>query len=217
MRSAPSSRITSPLRNRLPMMCPTSAAYSSGIPSRRGNGTPSPRPCSTSGRESIDHRCVEYPWRQSSSLLTPLRASSRATGNVSPTTPLFDAAYAACPICPSNAAIDAVLIITPRSPSASGNGIEPAHFSGGEPDHVERADQIDLDHAVECVQRHWPIAADHPSRGADAGTIDQNPGRPVKPPRAPPPSPPQPRRRRSHRSLSRRRRSPRPAPLPPCH
>jgi hypothetical protein len=50
----------------------------------------------------------------------PNFASSRATGNVMPTTPAFDAEYAACPICPSNAAIDAVVTITPRSPPASG-------------------------------------------------------------------------------------------------
>ena len=41
-----------------------------------------------------------------------------AIGRVMPTTPALDAPYAACPIWPSNAATDAVLIITPRSPSA---------------------------------------------------------------------------------------------------
>src|SRR5581483_3560783 len=47
-------------------------------------------------------------------------ARSRAIGSVMPTTPPFDAEYAAWPICPSNAAADAVLITTPRSPSAFG-------------------------------------------------------------------------------------------------
>ena len=47
----------------------------------------------------------------------PKRASSRAIGRVMPTTPPFDAEYAACPIWPSYAATEAVLTITPRSPS----------------------------------------------------------------------------------------------------
>ncbi len=46
---------------------------------------------------------------------------SRAAGSVSPTTPLFEAAYATWPICPSQAAIEAVLTHTPRSPSPSGS------------------------------------------------------------------------------------------------
>ena len=48
----------------------------------------------------------------------PMRANSRASGSIMPTTPPFDAEYAAWPIWPSNAAIDAVLTMTPRSPSA---------------------------------------------------------------------------------------------------
>ena len=51
---------------------------------------------------------------------TPMRANSRAIGSVMPTTPPFDAEYAAWPIWPSNAAIDAVFTITPRSPSSPG-------------------------------------------------------------------------------------------------
>ena len=41
-------------------------------------------------------------------------------GSVIDTIPPFEAEYAAWPICPSKAATDAVLTITPRSPSASG-------------------------------------------------------------------------------------------------
>ena len=44
-------------------------------------------------------------------------ARSRAIGSVMPTTPPFEAEYAAWPIWPSYAATDAVLMITPRSPS----------------------------------------------------------------------------------------------------
>ena len=46
---------------------------------------------------------------------------SRATGSVSPTRPPLDAAYAAWPIWPSNAATDDDLTIAPRSPEASGS------------------------------------------------------------------------------------------------
>ncbi len=46
------------------------------------------------------------------------RARSRATGRVSETTPPLEALYAAWPIWPSNAAIEAVLTITPRSSSS---------------------------------------------------------------------------------------------------
>src|SRR6478735_681510 len=51
----------------------------------------------------------------------PDAARSRATGSVRPTRPPFEAAYAAWPICPSNAATDDTLTIAPRSPAASGS------------------------------------------------------------------------------------------------
>lgn len=46
-------------------------------------------------------------------------ARSRAIGNVMPTTPPFDAEYAAWPIWPSKAATDAVFTMTPRSSPSS--------------------------------------------------------------------------------------------------
>src|SRR4249919_1145694 len=49
---------------------------------------------------------------------TPMRPNSRAIGSVMPTTPPFEAEYAAWPIWPSKAATEAVLTITPRSPSS---------------------------------------------------------------------------------------------------
>ena len=51
----------------------------------------------------------------------PAAERSRAAVSVSATTPPFDAEYAAWPIWPSYAATDAVLTITPRSPSSSGS------------------------------------------------------------------------------------------------
>ena len=60
----------------------------------------------------------------------PNLPKSRAIGNVIPTTPALLAEYAAWPICPSNAATDAVFTITPLSPvsgSASFCDIARAH------------------------------------------------------------------------------------------
>src|SRR3954470_20156910 len=97
-------------------MCRARAAYSVGDPSRAGCGTCLPsdsragsgRPASI-GVSMIPGAIVHT--RMS------LSARSRAIGSVMPTTPPFDALYAAWPICPSNAATDAVLTMTPRSPS----------------------------------------------------------------------------------------------------
>ena len=50
----------------------------------------------------------------------PYGARSRATGRVNPITPALLALYAACPICPCQAAPDDVFTITPRSPSSPG-------------------------------------------------------------------------------------------------
>jgi hypothetical protein len=49
IRSAPSSRITSPFRKPLRTICSTSAAYSDGRPRRDGKGMPAPRLACTSG------------------------------------------------------------------------------------------------------------------------------------------------------------------------
>ena len=57
-------------------------------------------------------------WNNPGAMVTTRMASdarSRAIGSVMPTMPPLDAEYAAWPICPSNAAIDAVLTMTPRS------------------------------------------------------------------------------------------------------
>src|SRR4026207_326949 len=73
----------------------------------------------------------------------PDAARSRATGSVSPTRPPFDAAYAAWPICPSNAATDDTLTIAPRSPA--GAGLVGAQRGGADADGVERAIQVARD------------------------------------------------------------------------
>jgi hypothetical protein len=58
--------------------------------------------------------------------------------------------------------------------------IELHHSRRGQPQQVEAANQIDADHPLECGQRHRPFASDDPTRGADAGTVHQDPRRPVR-------------------------------------
>src|SRR5213594_1928035 len=116
---APSSRIVSPFSITLVMMWQASAAYSSGWPSRDGNGTCLASEART-GSGSVPSRGVSKIPGAIVTTRTPSSARSRATGRVMPTMPPLDAEYAAWPICPSNAATEAVLMTTPRSPSRLG-------------------------------------------------------------------------------------------------
>src|SRR6185312_16957134 len=119
IRIAPSRRMASPLSISLRTISATSDAYSAGRPNRGGNGTILPSDsCTSLGRLPI----IGVSKRPGAMVTTrmPLRASSRAIGSVRPTSPPFDALYAACPICPSYAATDAVKTITPRSPPPLG-------------------------------------------------------------------------------------------------
>ena len=53
------------------------------------------------------------------------------------------------------------------------------HGGGGEPHHVEAADQVDADDLLEIFQRHRPVAADDALGRPDAGAIDQDARRPM--------------------------------------
>jgi alpha-methylacyl-CoA racemase len=55
-----------------------------------------------------------------------------------------------------------------------------AHPVGGQPDHVERPDQVDLDHPGEGLQRERSVLAGGPGRGADARAVDHDPGYPAR-------------------------------------
>ena len=48
------------------------------------------------------------------------------------------------------------------------------HLRRRKPQHVEGADQVDLDHPVEIGKRHRAVAADHALGDADAGAVDQH-------------------------------------------
>ena len=52
------------------------------------------------------------------------------------------------------------------------------HGLGGQPQHVEGADQVDLDHRAEGLQRQQPALADHPARRGHPGAVDRDPQRP---------------------------------------
>ena len=54
--------------------------------------------------------------------------------------------------------------------------VEHRHIGRGETQQVERADQVDADHALEGSKRHGPVASDDAARGADAGAVDQDAG-----------------------------------------
>src|SRR6185295_124020 len=117
IRIAPSSRIVSPFSITFSTMCRTSAANSAGRPSRDGNGICAASACRTGSGAIASMGVSKVPGAIVHTRI-PSEARSRAIGNVMPTTPPFDAEYAAWPIWPSNAAIDAVLTTTPRSPSS---------------------------------------------------------------------------------------------------
>ncbi len=71
----------------------------------------------------------------------PLMASSLAIGRVIPTIPPLEALYAACPICPSKAATEAVLI---DDSTLLLIRFIFDHFFSRKPDYVKCTDQIDL-------------------------------------------------------------------------
>src|SRR3954447_13473612 len=98
------------------MMCRARPAYSVGLPSRAGCGTCLPSDSRAGSGRPASMGVSMIPGAMVQTRIS-LSARSRAIGNVMPTTPPFDALYAAWPICPSNAATDAVLTMTPRSPS----------------------------------------------------------------------------------------------------
>ena len=95
-------------------MCTASAPYSSGSPRRAGCGTCLPSDCCASSGSDPSSGVLNRPGAMVTTRMNS-RERSRAIGTVMPTTPPLDAEYAAWPIWPSNAATEAVLMMTPRS------------------------------------------------------------------------------------------------------
>jgi hypothetical protein len=62
---------------------------------------------------------------------------------------------------------------------AVGEGLQRLHGGGGEPHHVETADQVDADDLLVILQRHRPVAADDALGRSYAGAIDQDARRAV--------------------------------------
>ena len=90
IRSAPSSRIVSPLSIRFSTMWQASCAYSAGWPRRRGNGTPAPSAARCSSGSAASSGVSNRP---GAIVLTriPYWLRSRAAGSVMPTTPPLEA------------------------------------------------------------------------------------------------------------------------------
>ncbi len=79
--------------------------------------------------------------------------------------------------------------MTPRSSSLNHlDRVLSAYPRRRQPDHVEGADQVDPDGALERLQLNGPVAAHYPARGADPGAIDKDASGPMQR-RALPPSP----------------------------
>ena len=93
---------------------------------------------------------------------------------------------------------------------ALGVGLVAEHRRGGEPQHVERADQVHVDDGLERVEAVRPALASRALRPADPRAADRDPqlARGLRRPRRP-------RRRRSRRTATNRRRA-RPASARPC-
>ena len=142
MRSAPSRRMTSPLSIGLSTMCATSAAYSSGRPSRLGCGTCAPRPLGRLGQSG--HIGVRI--NPGAMVITrmALSARSRAALKVNDQRPPW------WPRRPPGRPAR-------RTPRRGGHTITPGrrprarcrHGGRRQPEHIERADQVDLDHPAE--------------------------------------------------------------------
>lgn len=123
MRVAPSNRMTTPFSMAFSMLCTTSDANSSGRPARTGNSMAFFSPA----RTLSDMAAVMAESNMLGATVTtrmPNRDRSRAIGSVMAATAPLLAAYATWPICPSKAAAEATMTMTPRSPSSPTGGDE---------------------------------------------------------------------------------------------
>ena len=131
------------------MMCSTSAANSSGRPSRGGNGTCAASDCLQLGGERRDHRRLEDAGRDGHHADAEARELARR-GQRQPRHARLGRAVGRLPDLPveggngSGVDDDAAL--------ASGIGRVALHRLRREPQHVEGADEIDLDRAAESCR-----------------------------------------------------------------
>ena len=175
IRIAPSSRIVSPLSIGFSTICWTSAAYSSGRPSRLGCGTCRPSDCfASSGKRGQQRRLEEAGGdRDDPDLPAGELAGDRQRhaddaalgGRVGR---LADLALEGG----DRGRVD-------EHPPLLVHRVERGHRRGRHPDHIERADEVDLDDLAERRQRHRrAVLADHPGGRPDAGAADHHPQRP---------------------------------------
>ena len=170
MRKAPSRRITSPLSIGFCSTCWTSAANSPRCAEgRAGRGTAAPRQRASDGRPArsgVSNR----PGAMVTTRMA-LSARSRAADRVSEATPPLLAAYAAWPICPSKAAIEA----GHDDAAVPGERLVAGHRGGGLTQDIERTDQVDVDDAPELLERQ--NAATAPRCGRESPPRDRSPRR----------------------------------------
>ena len=122
-------------------------------PGRRGGAGAAPARRATrcaSSRQPGQHRGVEQPGRDRHHADQPCRARSRAIGRVIPTTPPLDAEYAAWPIWPVEGGDRRG--VDDHAALAVDLGSVAAMRRGRQPDHVEGADQVDLDHPARTAR-----------------------------------------------------------------
>lgn len=113
---APSNRSTVPFNISFSMLCKTRLENSSGFPGLTGHSiTRSKLLRAFSGNTAV--MALSNKLGAMVTARMPNRARSLARGSVRDAMAPFEAAYATCPGCPSNAAEDATMIRTPRSPS----------------------------------------------------------------------------------------------------
>ena len=182
-------------------MCATSAAYSSGLPSRAGCGT-----CCAQGRPRLlgqpgQERGVEQPRRDGHDPDLPLgQVPGDRQGH--PDDPALGRRVGGL--------ADLALVRGDRrgvddDPALLVDRLGRGDPLGRQPDHVERADEVDVDDLDERVERERrAVAAEQPAGGADAGAVDHHPQRAELAGRV---------ERRAHRGLVghvARRRTPRP-------
>ena len=151
-------------------MCLTSAANSAGLPRRDGNGTILPSESWTSCGMREQHRGFEDAGRDGQAAdAAPCQFAGHRQGH-------GDDAALRCgigrlPQLPFEGGH--ARRIDDHAALAAGIRLALHHRLGGETDHVEGADQVDVDRPHEAFQPVRPFAPDHLLGRADAGAIDQ--------------------------------------------
>ena len=169
IRSAPSSRMTSPFSMGFSMICRARAAYSEGLPRREGKGTAAPSESCTSCGSPSSIGVEKMPGAMVQTLI-PRRANSR-DGKRHGRHPAFRGRIGRLPDLPVEGCDrggvddDAALAILV--------GVLLGHGISGKAQHVEAADQVDGDSSREGLKAMRTLASDDLLASGDACAIHQ--------------------------------------------